>query len=83
MKELLESKHPTAWSEFEMGLIDEVRTIEAWLIVWPMELSRAKIGTHLNTDECDKVGGTALRSDGWPAFVPGLEWGGEKVGVGE
>uniref|UniRef100_A0A0E0F4Y2 Uncharacterized protein n=1 Tax=Oryza meridionalis TaxID=40149 RepID=A0A0E0F4Y2_9ORYZ len=23
MKELLESKHPTAWSEFEMGLIDE------------------------------------------------------------
>jgi hypothetical protein len=24
MKELLESKHPTAWSEFEKGLIDEV-----------------------------------------------------------
>jgi len=23
MKELLESKHPTAWSEFEKGLIDE------------------------------------------------------------
>jgi hypothetical protein len=23
MKELLENKHPTAWSEFEMGLIDE------------------------------------------------------------
>ncbi|EHA8589269.1 putative Flavin mononucleotide hydrolase 1, chloroplatic [Cocos nucifera] len=23
MKELLESKHPTAWVEFEMGLIDE------------------------------------------------------------
>ena len=32
MKELLESKHPTSWSEFEMGLINEVRTIEAWLI---------------------------------------------------
>jgi hypothetical protein len=29
MKELLESKHPTAWSEFETGVIDEVRTIEA------------------------------------------------------
>jgi FMN hydrolase / 5-amino-6-(5-phospho-D-ribitylamino)uracil phosphatase len=24
MKELLEAKHPTAWSEFEKGLIDEV-----------------------------------------------------------
>ncbi|AQK49704.1 Catalytic/ hydrolase [Zea mays] len=23
MKELLEAKHPTAWSEFEKGLIDE------------------------------------------------------------
>lgn len=24
MKELLEEKHPTAWVEFEKGLIDEV-----------------------------------------------------------
>ena len=29
MKELLESKHPTAWSEFEKGLIDEVHILEA------------------------------------------------------
>lgn len=28
MKELLESKHPTAWVEFEEGLIDEVYLLE-------------------------------------------------------
>lgn len=32
MKELLESKHPTAWVEFEEGLIDEVYLLEMILL---------------------------------------------------
>ncbi|CAL4984641.1 unnamed protein product [Urochloa decumbens] len=41
MKELLESKHPTIWSEFEKGLIDEVSK-SAWykLIEDKLELSK-------------------------------------------
>ena len=36
-------------------------------------LSHAKIGTDHKSDECDKVGDTAVRSEGWPVTVPGLE----------
>jgi len=29
LEELLESKHPMAWAEFEKGLVDEVHILEA------------------------------------------------------